>query len=391
MTFTVTVNPQPVMSITSPAASEICSGETVSASFGTSITDGTVTYHWTRDNTTYVTGTDNGTGNIVDLTLTNTTSTPQVTVVTVTPTYTNNGQSCTGDPITFDITVRPSILQSGNITFNVRDTAVTLVYGVSDTLLELVRSWTNNMSNMDVRLDSAGIPYNHRYRVGTHTVTWMLIDECNDTVRFLQHVAISYPACGFTVYDANNNAYPTGQIGSNCWTLRNARSVKYWERNGNQVVSIEPEPRQYPGTEMDPWDTVYGKLYTYWAATGLAPMRAEPPAQVRGICPQGWHIPDDEDFIDLMASYEAPELMSSEVGHWLDPGTDTYGFALEPGGYYNANLDRYEYLHVKTVLWSYTAGTTSVAHACEFGSACGTIEIIPIDVDAALSVRCVHD
>jgi len=105
----------------------------------------------------------------------------------------------------------------------------------------------------------------------------------------------------------------------------------------------------------------------------------------------GWHIPDDDDFIDLLASFEGSELMSSESGHWLNPGTDDYGFSLEPGGYYNPELNRYEYLHVKTIFWSYNSEGTTIYHACEFGSACGTIEIIPITTNAGCSVRCVHD
>ena len=392
-TFTVTVNPRPVMN--TPENQELCSATDLNVTFGTTITDGTVTYEWTRDNTTNVTGTANGTGDIIDLTLVNVTNEPQTTTFTVTPHYTSGTDaemSCNeGVAQTFEVTVRPSILTEGNVTFVGQDTTVVLRYGVSDTLIELERSWTNNMINMNVRLDSVGVTYNHRYRVGTHVITWMLIDECNDTVRFEQQVTVSYPPCGFLVYDADDNAYPTGQIGSNCWTLRNARSVNYWERNSDLEAPIIPDPMQYPGTGMAPWDTVYGKLYTYWAATGLTPTRAVPPAQVRGICPMGWHIPDDDDFIDLMSNYEGAELMSSESGHWLDPGTDDYGFTLEPGGYYNPELDRYEYLHVKTILWSYTPGATIIYHACEFGSACGTIEIIPTTANAGYSVRCVHD
>ena len=387
-TFTVTVNPKVVMN--TPASQELCSATDLNVSFGTSITDGTMTYAWTRDNTSNVIGTESGTGDISDVTLKNVTSEPQITVVSVTPTYANNSISCTVDPITFNITVRPSILTEGNVTFTVRDTAITLVYGVSDTLIELARSWSNNMTDMTVTLDSVGVPSTHRYRPGTHVVKWILRDECGDTVTFLQHVAVTYPDCGFPVYDANGNAYPTAQIGSNCWMTRNMRAVDYW-RTPSEVVPIVPDPMQYPGTEVSPWDTVYGKLYTYYAATGITPTRATPPAQVRGICPLGWHIPDDDDFVDLMATYEASELMSSEEGHWMEPGTDNHGFSLEPAGYFNPDLNRYEYLHVNTILWSYTSGSITVFHACQFGSSCGTIEIIPISSVSGLSVRCVHD
>lgn len=38
----------------------------------------------------------------------------------------------------------------------------------------------------------------------------------------------------------------------------------------------------------------------------------------------------------------------------------------------------------------YTPGST-IYHACEFGSGCGTIEIIPATAATGYSVRCVHD
>lgn len=147
---------------------------------------------------------------------------------------------------------------------------------------------------------------------------------------------------------------------------------------------------QYPGTEQHPEDTIYGKLYTYNIATRITPTRATRavPQQVQGICPDGWHIPDDGDFEDLLSRYEDTQLMSTE--HWLHPGTDDIGFTLEPGGMYNPEHNSYENLLVKAYLWSYTPGST-IYHACEFGSGCGTIEIIPATAATGYSVRCVHD
>ncbi|MBR0077680.1 MAG: hypothetical protein IJP72_04690, partial [Bacteroidales bacterium] len=77
--------------------------------------------------------------------------------------------------------------------------------------------------------------------------------------------------------------------------------------------------------------------------------------------------------------------------HWLTPGTNLSSFTMEPGGRYNSELARYEYLLVRGYLWSYTLGATTIVHACEFGSACGTMEIIPATMPTGFSVRCVHD
>ena len=286
-----------------------------------------------------------------------------------------------------NITIRPSVLTPGNIEFTCPDATITLKYGACDTLLELSHTLVNNMSSMTVTLDSTGIPSSHRYNVenSPYTITWRVTDECGAFMEYQQTVTVNYPPCGndYWVTDGDDIAYPTVRVGCNCWTARNARSTKYTDG-----TPITPAPMQYPGTEQHPEDTIYGKLYTYNAATRV-PLVRSIPAQVQGICPDGWHIPDDEDFVDLMAHWEGEELNATE--HWLTPGTNISGFTMEPGGRFNAELNRYEYLLVRGYLWSYTPGATTIVHACEFGSACGTVEIIPATMPTGFSVRCVHD
>ena len=109
----------------------------------------------------------------------------------------------------------------------------------------------------------------------------------------------------------------------------NSRTTKY--ADGTDVT---PAPMTY-GTPV----TTYGYLYNYYAATKTTPPTRSTRAAVadgQGICPDGWHIPDDEDFADLMSHYEAEDLMSDQ--HWLTPGTNVAGFGLEPAGMYNAEL-----------------------------------------------------
>ena len=58
---------------------------------------------------------------------------------------------------------------------------------------------------------------------------------------------------------------------------------------------------------------------------------------VRGVCPEGWHLPDSEEFAVLLAAVENPNNLKSSVG-WNDStlnlrsdnGTDDYGFSAIP-------------------------------------------------------------
>lgn len=311
------------------------------------------------------------------------------------------------------ITIRPSVLTPGNITFTCPDTTVVLKYGVCDTLIELHRTLVNNMTDMNVVLDSFYVPYNHRYSadLSPDTIVWRITDECNDYVEYKQIVTVKYPPCGGAFMagpDGDDHYYKTAQVGCNCWMAQNMRTTRYV----GSTTTITPAPMQYPGTEQHPEDTIYGKLYTYSAATGIttpaptpmpSPMAAPgsrmlrsgsgggAPSQVQGICPAGWHVPDDEDFVDLMAHYdEAQGLMTTEYWLTTQDNTNSTDFSLVPSGMYNANLERYEYLYVQAYLWSYTPEST-IYHTCQFGSACGTIEIIPATAANGYSVRCVRD
>ena len=63
-------------------------------------------YTWSNSNPSIGLG-PNGIGNIPAFTANNPTNTPRVATITVTPTYTNGGVTCTGAPVSFTITVNP--------------------------------------------------------------------------------------------------------------------------------------------------------------------------------------------------------------------------------------------------------------------------------------------
>ncbi len=133
-TFTITVNPTPT--VTAVANQVVCNGATTSVTFTGAVT-GTV-FNWTN-NTTSIGLAASGTGNIPTFTATNTGTTPVTATITVTPSYTNGGTTCTGTPITFTITVNPStaiatqpanvtLCAGGNAAFTVAATGINLTY-----------------------------------------------------------------------------------------------------------------------------------------------------------------------------------------------------------------------------------------------------------------------
>ncbi|MBK8522074.1 MAG: hypothetical protein IPL54_14805 [Chitinophagaceae bacterium] len=149
-TFTITVNPIPTVNAVLPQV--LCNGSATAAVNFTGAVAGTV-YSWTNSNTTIGLAAS-GTGNIASFTATNTTNIPQIATITVTPTYTNGGTTCTGAAITFTITVNPTpsvnTIANQTVCNGTATAAVTITGPVAGT----VYSWTNN--NISIGLGASG-------------------------------------------------------------------------------------------------------------------------------------------------------------------------------------------------------------------------------------------
>jgi gliding motility-associated-like protein len=104
--FTITVNPE--AQVNSISSIVKCYGDVVtSIPLTTNNTSGITTYTWTSSDPSI--GLNSGSGNIIPpFNTINTSTVPKVATITVTPTYTNAGISCIGEPISFTVTVNPS-------------------------------------------------------------------------------------------------------------------------------------------------------------------------------------------------------------------------------------------------------------------------------------------
>ena len=100
-TYSIIVNPITVASA-SPSTSTICSGTALNVAL-TATVSGT-TYNWTVGANANISGAMAGTGNAINQTLINNSSTVQTIIYTITPT----ANACNGSPITVTITVNPA-------------------------------------------------------------------------------------------------------------------------------------------------------------------------------------------------------------------------------------------------------------------------------------------
>jgi uncharacterized protein (TIGR02145 family) len=103
---------------------------------------------------------------------------------------------------------------------------------------------------------------------------------------------IIFPDCG-TISDADGNVYKTVVIGDQCWMRENLKTTRY--RNGDPIpttitpttgISEETAPEyQWAVNGDDSNLDLYGRLYTWHTA-----------ANSRGVCPEGWRLPSDDDW-----------------------------------------------------------------------------------------------
>ena len=94
-----------------------------------------------------------------------------------------------------------------------------------------------------------------------------------------------------TVTDIDGNVYKTVTIGSQVWMAENLKTTKF--RNGDPIPLITDAAAwassttgAYCNYDNDEANAeVYGRLYDWKSAN-----------DPRGICPEGWHIPTDEEW-----------------------------------------------------------------------------------------------
>ena len=203
------------------------------------------------------------------------------------------------------------------------------------------------------------------------------------------------PAENLTVYaqwyrlcepleDVDHNTYQSVNIGNKCWMAENLRTLHYYD--GREITNIyEYKSSTYPNAEENV--TIFGRLYDWYdAADASRPTRA---TRIQGICPEGWFLPNEEDF-ELLNNADLHTLRSTD--YWLyNNGDNSTGFDWRPSGLYNMNTQRYENLLGNAYLWSSFSTSSTEAHCHMADCNCYLIYDMITQKENAYSVRCVQD
>lgn len=213
-----------------------------------------------------------------------------------------------------------------------------------------------------------------------------------------------------TVEDIDGNVYNTVQIGDQCWTVENLKTRAYTD--GTPIPNLtDPdawwltEEGAYVWYDNDiSWMETYGALYNWY--TGIDP---------RGLCPTGWHVPNDDEWTELtgfIGGTDVPhgtELKScrqvnspwgdacntSDHPRWDDSGnsiygTDDYGFSLLPGGY-RVGLGDFELLGGYGAWWTTTAYDAYFSWGRAMFWDTGHMGVFYDYKEVGRSIRCIKD
>ncbi len=146
-----------------------------------------------------------------------------------------------------------------------------------------------------------------------------------------------------------------------------------------------------------------GYLYTWAAALNGDTSSDNVPSSVRGICPEGWHIPSDKEWGVLesvlgMGSDEISKVgdRGENQGFLLKSsapwdGGDRFGFNGRPSGERNHGTGKSTSLGQKTTFWSSTESSVDYVFVRSLRSEFSGISKSSESKQMAYSIRCIED
>ena len=202
-------------------------------------------------------------------------------------------------------------------------------------------------------------------------------------------VTLVPPCPGITAVNYQGQTYNTIQIGQQCWLKENL--------NVGQMIPESQSPtnnniiEKYCNSDLESNCVIYGGLYSWNEMMQYSNFQG-----IQGICPTGWHIPDEEDLTiltDNLGTLSSAGGKMKELGlsHWGWPNTgatNSSGFTALPGGWKNEN-NGFVPPRYQATFWSSSENAATNAWSIYLNY--GNINALNYDYwekNKALSVRC---
>lgn len=184
--------------------------------------------------------------------------------------------------------------------------------------------------------------------------------------------------CPCTKSDNESNDYEVIALDSKCWFKSNLRM-----KDGENGLLYNSDM-----TEVQD-DSIYGRLYTW--QTVLKGDVCDEDGYLRGICPEGWHLPTVQEMGYLFGT---PAENLRFDGNWVvEDNNNITEFSAQPAGFYNASTQRFEGMFSEADFWMVNCDKLNESNQeiLQLVYSCNSALKITRPADDALSVRCVYD
>jgi len=228
-------------------------------------------------------------------------------------------------------------------------------------------------------------------------------------------------ACGEVLTDTRDgNTYQTVQIGEQCWMTQDlAWLPAVSPASSGSITDPHYYVYGYQGTDVTEAKATnnyqtYGALYNWPAMMNGQDSSSSVPSGVQGACPDGWHLPSDEEWkmlegaADSQYGYPDPEwdglswrgsdvsdnLRETGTSHWLAPNsgaTNSSGFTSFPGGYHtnNGSFSNLSYIGFYWTTTEVIGNSDNAWFRYLQYNETGSLRSNNYDKSYALSVRCI--
>ena len=180
-----------------------------------------------------------------------------------------------------------------------------------------------------------------------------------------------------TVTDIDGNVYETVQIGDQLWIAENLKVTHY--NNGDEIPNLtinndwtSASIGAYSDYDNNPTNSeTYGRLYNWYTVN-----------DERGICPEGYHVPTDDEYSELEVYLGMSESETNIIGFrgtnegsklagnselWnigvlvIDPEFGTSGFNALPAGFRVYSSGDFDTVGKHCYYWSSSENSNSHA------------------------------
>jgi uncharacterized protein (TIGR02145 family) len=222
-----------------------------------------------------------------------------------------------------------------------------------------------------------------------------------------KYVSAGYTAatCTGSVTGASGTVYPLVLINGQCWMQRNLNEIP-----SNYAIS----PAISAGSNNG-WHGYYlnasselaageGRLYTWNAAMNI-PVGECAPERAQGVCPAGFHIPSDCEWMYLAHGLGLSLSRQMEIGTWQNQNEGTVGYKLRSQGGGQTNISGFSCLltgalydtggfsarTASALIWTSTNYSTTDAYRRLLDTTTSGISRGPLNKSFGQAVRCIKD